>query len=214
MDIQGIGQGIGTRLAGRLEVTQASAGPRMAARQMTGIATAAGEAAAQPRDTIIPVHTVEELEARRQQAWATGHGYAMAARIRMGDWSMVSFAPAGASKDEIQEIVDQEMALARQIQAQSGGREVEIEFRFADPDSVTVEQSVVQVTAQTAVSVSGRILDAAQQQQDSAAGLAAMLRDFLKGPAGDAGRETESADGSHSRKRTASALFAPLDVTA
>lgn len=206
MDIQGIGM----RQASRLEVTRTFASLRAATQQTAGIATATGEPPTRPRDTIIPTYTVEELEARRQQAWATGQGYAMAARIKMGDWSMVSFAPAGASKDEIQEIIDQEMALARQIQAQSGGREVEIEFRFADPDSVTVEQSVVQVTAQTSVSV----VDAAQQRQDSAAGLAAMLRDFLDGLSDNTGQGNEVAAGSETPKQLASQLFAPLDITA
>lgn len=194
--------GIGVRQAGGTGSLQAFAGARLTTREAADGAARAGlEARADfaPRDIVeIPRYTVEDLQAKVRQAWATGHGYAMATRITMGDWTMVSFAPEGASKEEMQEIIDTSMALARQVQRQSGGREVEIEFRFADPESVTTEQSFVQLSAQS----TSELTEAAQQQQDAAENLAAMLRDFLDGAAGGGlpGRST-------------AARFAPLDIT-
>lgn len=191
IDIPGIGM--------RQDSVPAFAGTRLTSRQAADGAALDARTGFAPRDIVeIPQYTVEELQARVRQAWATGHGYAMATRITMGDWTMVSFAPEGASKEQMQEIIDTSMALARQVQRQSGGREVEIEFRFADPESVTTEQSFVHVSAQSI----SEPTEAAQQQQDSAENLAAMLREFLNGTAG-----------SGLPGRSKAARFAPLDIT-
>jgi hypothetical protein len=113
------------------------------------VSAADAPAATAPIEDQISVDPFVAGAALHAKTLANG-GYAMAYRLKLGDWTMTGFLPAGASKEEMAKVVDDVMRMARQLQERHGVSDNdEIEFRFADPASVEIEQSAISVTAQS-----------------------------------------------------------------
>lgn len=163
-----------------------------------------------PADTSGTLDGTELGAAIHAQRWdlAAG-GYSAAYRIKIGDWVGTGYMPAGASKEELEKFVDEVMDYARRMRGvmDRPTEEDVVEFRFADPGSVTTEQKIIQLSAQSFTSGL-----AAPQEQGATSLLANLLTDFLDKLRGNPAQQADAQD--DARPRAITDLLMGLDIRA
>jgi hypothetical protein len=161
-----------------------------------------------PTDTSGSLDGTELAAAAQAQRWdlAAG-GYSAAYRIKIGDWIGTGYMPAGASKEQLEKFVDEVMDYARRMRGtvDRPTEDDEVEFRFADPSSVKVEQKVIQLSAQSFTSEL-----AAPRESGATSLLANLLTEFLDKLRGN--KTDQAASPNEARPSPITDLLKGLDI--